>query len=107
MENFETNLWLSSPISEFPSVDDEPVKITISSSLDDLVYNFMKSKNKDSHVFGLSIKKRGDTEHLIAYDHVDMNELELFSKSILAHVELVKSKYKKMIDYQIEKGYSV
>ena len=79
------------------------INIKVYSDTHDLIlYNEM-NEEMDSTIFGMFIEFGKEKEKTIMLD-APINDLELFAKSILAHIEIIRKNYGEQIKIQNDLG---
>ena len=81
------------------------IRIKVYSEINDLLaYNSQNSDMCDSTIFGVWVEI-GKSRAIMA--NVSIDELELFSKSILTHIEILRRNYGEQIKVQTDRGNNI
>jgi hypothetical protein len=91
-------------VGDFPEFIDGG-KITIASNVDDLFFCNKKNEVMDGFIFDITIENEDySCPYKFMNIGVPINELELFAKSIITHIEIIRGTYGEQIKQQHDKG---
>ena len=79
------------------------INLKVYSDTRDLVLYYEMNEEMDATIFGLWIEFGKEKEKTIMFD-APINDLELFAKSILAHIDIVRKNYAEQIKMQNDLG---
>jgi hypothetical protein len=79
------------------------INIKVYSDTSDLILKNEMNEEMDETIFGLWIEFGKEKEKTIMLD-APINDLELFAKSILAHIDIVRKNYGEQIKIQTDLG---
>jgi hypothetical protein len=82
---------------------EEGIKLKIGSDTNDLLVYNQRKEEMDGTIFWLWIECGKEREKAIMIDF-PINELELFAKSILTHIEIIRKNYDEQIKIQSDMG---